>query len=45
MLRAGMQIIGHTHEYVVVEGIIKGITLNGEFGSTYTDGMLVEPSL
>lgn len=29
MLRAGMQIIGHTHEYVVVEGIIKGMKLNG----------------
>lgn len=40
-----MQIIGHQFEYVVVEGIIKGITLNGEFGTVYTDGMLIEPFL
>lgn len=44
MLRAGMQIIDTNQEYVVVEGLVRGIKNDGKLGNLYPEGVLIDPS-
>lgn len=45
MLRAGMQIVNNTQQFVVMEGVVKGTKNNGQPGNVYRRGSLIDPSL
>lgn len=45
ILRAGMQIISDCQEYVVVQGVVKGVKNSGMMGNVYTDGMIIDTNL